>query len=79
MLGTVFKLFFEMSITIPRHPPQLFSDAPPSIVIGCPPSPLVGSKCTIYAYTYIFGACGGQFLGFRNWHGSNTDWFIMKI
>ena len=46
-------------------PPQLLTDAPP-IVIGCPPSPLVGSKCTMYAYTYIFGACGGQFLGFIN-------------
>ena len=46
-------------------PPQLLTDAPP-IVIGCPPSPLVGSKCTMYAYAYIFGVCGGQFLGFRN-------------
>ena len=57
----------------------LLSDAPPPIVIGCPPSPLVGSKCTMYAYTYIFGACGGQFLEFEDWHGSTTDRFIMKI
>ena len=41
-----------------RTPPQLLSDALPLLWWA--------QKCTMYAYTYIFGACGGQFLGFRN-------------
>ena len=38
-------------LQFPGPPPKLLTDAPrPPIVIGCPPSPLVGSKCTMYAY-----------------------------
>ena len=65
-MGLFVLLQIETSTTIPGPPPQLLTDALLPIVIGCPASPLVGSKCTMYAYTYIFGDCGGQLLGFRN-------------
>ena len=67
-MGLFCYCYFETSITIPPTP--ICYRTPPPIINGCPPSPLVGSECAIYAYRYMFGACGGQFLGFRNWHGS---------
>ena len=66
----IWDCFFAKSrrrLQFPGPTPIVDRRSPP-IVIGCPPSPLVGSKFTMYAYTYIFGACGGQLLGFRNWH-----------